>query len=148
MNAKKFLISIAWNLLYSLAYFLVYLKWILPYDPWTSHFFTAGVFTIICIIVGLLFYGVPLLFLCAEKRRKKGLLYILMISTLLVVGGSCLFLPGVLAVISLTAGEYQYTPTERLYALLRGLLELIGFHLGYIGSYLGYLWVCWRTDNT
>ena len=150
MDSKKFLISITWNLLYSFVYFLADSKWTLPHDPWTSHFFTAGVFTIISIIVGLLFYGMPLLFLCAErrrKRRKKALLYILMISTLLVVGGSCLFLPGVLAVISLTAGEYQYTPTERLYALLDGLLELIGFHLGYIGSYLGYFWVCWRTDN-
>ena len=123
-------------------------EWLAPYDPWASHFLVAGIFTIISVVAGILFYGIPLLFLCTEKRRKKGLLYILIISTLLVVGGSCLFLPGVLAVVSLTAGEYQYTATERLYALLDALLELIGFHLGYVGSYLGYLWVCWRTENT
>ena len=148
MNAKKFFISVTWNLLYSFVYFVAISKWVAPYEPWASHFLDAGISTVISVIVGLLFYGVPLRFLCAKKRRKKALLYIVIISALLVLGGSCLFLPGVLAVVSLTAGEYQYTPTQRLYALLDALLELIGFHLGYIGSYLGYLWACWRADNT
>ena len=141
---RKILIrGLSWNMLCSFLMALVIDIEHLGTELWIDLVWST-IFAIFSSFMGLLLYAAPLYLFYTRKSHRAARLYAVIMAVGTALSVFLLCFPPVMALLSITAGEYHYTQAQLREAFLSELWQLTSISVGYAGSYLGYIWAYWK----